>query len=84
MPQIKYFREHAVVWMESRDYRALFWVAVMVTGAWRRHIQSFELNYSDEKSDIQFTLKKNAVSLWTSEMKPTLERRLKTSATLMR
>lgn len=84
MPQIKYFREHAVVWLEARDYRALFWIAVMVTGEWRPHIQSFDLNYSDDKSDIQFTLKENAVPLWTSKMKPILEQRLDTSATLMR
>lgn len=84
MPQIKYFREHAVVWMESHDYRALFWITVMVTGEWSSHIQSFDLSYGDDTSDIQFTLKEEAMPHWTSKIKPTLERRLETSATLMR
>lgn len=59
MPQIKYFREHAVVWMESNDYQALFWITVMVTGGWSSHIQSFDLSYGDDTSDIQFTLKES-------------------------
>lgn len=84
MPQIKFFREHAVVWMESRDHQALYWAVVMITGEWSPYVQSFKLGYNDGKSDLQFTLSDSGVSEWRSKIKPMLERRFSTEATLMR